>query len=59
MAKMGRPTDNPKKRCFNVRLDDRCERIVKEYAEQEEISRTEAVRRGIVKLESEIRKIKE
>ena len=59
MAKMGRPTENPKRRCFNVRLDDKCERIVREYAEQEKISRTEAVRRGIAKLEAEIKKTKE
>ena len=53
--KMGRPTDNPKNYKITVRLDDESARIMNTYCKQENIERAEAVRRGLKKLESEIR----
>lgn len=55
-AKMGRPTDNPKGKSIHIRLDEKCEKILLAYEKQEMVSRAEAVRRGIEKLEAEIKK---
>lgn len=52
----GRPTDNKKGKPIHIRLDDKCDRIVNEYSAQEKISRAEAIRRGIEKLEVDIKK---
>lgn len=52
----GRPTDNPKGVSIHVRLDKECEEILKEYCEQEKVSKMEATRRGIKKLKSDIKK---
>ena len=57
MSPKGRPTDNKKGKPIHVRLDERTEIILEKYATQERISRAEAIRRGILKLESEINKI--
>ena len=54
--KTGRPTDNPKCYKITVRLDDSSVRIMNAYCQQENIERAEAVRRGLKKLESEIKK---
>lgn len=54
--KRGRPTDNRKGKPIHVRLDDKCERIVNEYSAQENVSRAEAIRRGIEKLEVDLKK---
>lgn len=52
----GRPTDNRKGKSIHVRLDERCEKILGQYVVQEDVSRAEAIRRGIYKLEEEIKK---
>ncbi len=54
--KMGRPTDNPKGNSIHVRLDEKTTDILNKYIIQENISRAEAIRRGIIKLETEIKK---
>ncbi|NWO21380.1 hypothetical protein HW273_05655 [Oribacterium sp. oral taxon 102] len=53
--KTGRPTDNPKNYKITVRLDDDSARIMNAYCKQESIDRAEAVRRGLKKLESELK----
>lgn len=53
--KMGRPTDNPKTKQIMVRLDQKCQDILDRYCKQENISSAEAARRGIMKLEEEIK----
>ena len=53
--KRGRPTDNPKSKPIHIRLDSECENILERYCEQKSVSRAEAVRRGIKKLESDIK----
>lgn len=55
-AKMGRPTDNPKGSSINLRLDATSAKILKEYTEQESITRAEAIRAGIKKLETDLKK---
>ena len=52
----GRPTENPKGKPIHVRLDERTNVVLETYAEQEQVSRAEAIRRGIMKLEPEIKK---
>ena len=52
----GRPTDNKKGKPIHIRLDEKCDLILKEYTNQENVSRAEAIRRGIYKLETDIKK---
>lgn len=52
----GRPTDNPKGKPIHVRLDAKSEKILEKYTGQEMVSRAEAIRRGIEKLEDDIKK---
>ncbi|MDE6087824.1 MAG: ribbon-helix-helix protein, CopG family [Oscillospiraceae bacterium] len=54
--KMGRPTDNPKPYKITVRIDEKNKEILDKYCKQEEVSQMEAVRRGIKKLENDIKK---
>ena len=55
VAKLGRPTNNPKNAPVHVRLDNKCTTILEQYCRQENISRAEAIRKGIMKLESDIK----
>ena len=45
--KMGRPTDNPKGRPIHVRLDAEADTILEAYCARENVTRAEAIRRGI------------
>jgi len=55
-AKMGRPTDNPKPYKLTVRVDEKSKTILDLYTKQEQVSTMEAIRRGIKRLESDIKK---
>ena len=52
----GRPTNNPKTQRITVRLDEESQRILNEYCDQEDIERAEGIRRGVKKLESDLKK---
>lgn len=52
----GRPTDNPKGTSIHVRLDAKSEEILDAYISKTQVTRAEAIRRGIAKLEEEIKK---
>lgn len=52
----GRPTNNPKPYKITVRLDEEAKTIMKEYCEQENVEKGEAVRRGLKLLETKIKK---
>lgn len=54
--KMGRPTNNPKPYKIAVRLDEKTNRILAEYCLQKEVTKNEAVRKGIELLEDELKK---
>ena len=54
--KMGRPTDNPKSTPIHVRLDGECEEILTAYCAQENVKKTEAIRRGVKKLKGDLKK---
>ncbi len=51
----GRPTDNKKGAPIHIRLDEKSEEILDLYSKQENVSRADVVRRGIYKLESDIK----
>lgn len=53
--KIGRPTDNPKSNPVHVRLDAESNEILKLYCVQENVAKTEAIRRGIKKLKDDIK----
>lgn len=55
-AKMGRPTSNPKGTSQHIRLDEKSVEILDAYTKQEGVSKAEAIRRGILKLEADIQK---
>lgn len=52
----GRPTDNPKPYKLTVRVDEESKQILDQYTQQEHISQMEAIRRGIKRLEPDIKK---
>lgn len=53
----GRPkSDNPKSNPIHVRLDEESKDILEKYCEQENVPKTEGIRRGILKLRSDIKK---
>lgn len=52
----GRPTDNPKPYKLTVRVDEESKKILDQYSEQEGINQMEAIRRGIKRLEPDIKK---
>ena len=52
----GRPTDNPKPYKITVRIDENSKNILTEYCNQEHVNQMEAERRGIKKLEDDIKK---
>ncbi len=54
-AKTGRPTSNPKPYKITVRIDEKSKVILEKYCKQENVNQMEAVRRGIAKLESDIK----
>jgi len=54
--KRGRPTDNPKPYRIAVKMDNETKTILDKYCEQENVNQMEAARRGIRKLENDIKK---
>lgn len=52
----GRPTENPKPYKITTRIDEQSKKILDAYCIQESVNQMEAVRRGIKKLEAEIKK---
>ena len=55
--KTGRPKiDNPKSERITVRLDKASAETLEKYCEQENVEKAEAIRHGISKLKSDIKK---
>ena len=55
--KTGRPKiEHPKSNPIHVRLDNETKEILEKYCEQENIPKTEGIRRGIHKLMPEIKR---
>ena len=51
----GRPTNNPKDKPIAIRLDEESRKILDSYCKQENVEKSEAARRGIKKLRSELK----
>ena len=49
-------SDNPKSNRITIRLDDNYFEILNMYCKQEQVDKAEAIRRGIEKLKSDIKK---
>ena len=47
----GRPTNNPRPNKLSIRISDEDKKILEDYCERENINRTEAISRGIKKLD--------
>ena len=47
----GRPTENPRPNKLSIRISDEDKKILEEYCNRENVNRTEAISRGIKKLE--------
>ena len=52
----GRPTDNPKPYKITVRIHEKGKQILDKFCEQKNVNQNEAIRRGIFRLEEEIKK---
>lgn len=53
--KRGPKTDNPKAHKLGVKIDQKAKDILERYCAQESISYSEAVRRGIYRLEPDLK----
>lgn len=51
----GRPTENPKEKPIAIRLDEEARKILDAYCKQENVDKSEAARRGIKKLRSDLK----
>lgn len=47
----GRPTDNPRPNKISIRISDSDKEILEKYCEREQVNKTEAISRGIRKLD--------
>ena len=47
----GRPTDNPRPNKSSIRISNEDKEILERYCEKEKVNKTEAISRGIRKLE--------
>lgn len=52
----GRPTDNPRPNKISIRISNKDKETLETYCEQKKVNKTEAISRGIQKLESDIKK---
>lgn len=52
----GQPTDNPKPYKITVRIDEKGKQILDKFCEQKNVNQNEAIWRGILRLEEEIKK---
>ena len=54
-GKPGPKTDNPKTHRLAIRYDDKCKQVLDDYCKQENVSKMEATRRGIMRLEVDLK----
>ncbi len=47
----GRPTDNPRPNKISIRISNEDKEILERYCEKEKVNKTEAISRGIRKLD--------
>ena len=54
--KLGRPTANPRPHKISIRINDESKKILEDYCCRFNVNKTEAMERGIKKLEDDIKK---
>lgn len=54
--KVGRPTDSPKTIAIHCRIDEQTNQILAEYCQQERITKSSGIVKGIQKLKDDIKK---
>ena len=54
--KIGRPTNNPRPHKISIRMNDESKNILERYCLEKSVNKTEAIERGIKKLETDIKK---
>lgn len=55
-AKLGRPSNNPRLNKISIRISDSDKEILDSYCEMHQVTKTEALSRGIKKLKDDIKK---
>ena len=54
-GKPGPKTDNPKTHRVTIKCDDKSKQVLDDYCKQENVSKMEAARRGIMRLEVDLK----
>lgn len=54
--KMGRPTNNPRPHKISIRINDKSKQTLETYCSQKSVNKTEAIEKGIEKLEDDLDK---
>lgn len=54
-AKMGRPTDNPRPHKISIRINDESKTTLEAYCSSHNVSKTEAIERGISLLKNDLK----
>lgn len=54
-AKLGRPTDNPRPHKISIRINDESKNTLEAYCSQENVTKTEAIERGISLLKDDLK----
>ena len=55
-SKLGRPTDNPRRNKISIRINDRSKELLDRYCSEKGVTKTDAIERGIIKLEEDLKK---
>ena len=55
-AKLGRQSDNPSRNKISIRINDKSLDILERYCSEKSVNKTEAIERGIIKLEEDLKK---
>ena len=54
--KLGRPTENPRPHKISIRINESSKQTLEKYCLQKSVNKTEAIERGIRKLEDDLNK---
>lgn len=55
-AKLGRPSDNPRRNKISIRINDQSKELLDRYCSEKGVTKTDAIERGIIKLEEDLKK---
>lgn len=55
-AKLGRPSDNPRRNKISIRINDKSKELLERYCSEKGVTKTDAIERGIMKLEDDLKK---